>query len=336
MKRAARLTLAVIVLLVLILGGLYIFLTVSPAESCPIEAEALIGQVWAEGAKMPTRRSELAAAVLDDMVYVGGGLTFTGASKAFEVYDPAGDNWQKAAPLPVALHHFGMAAVDGRIYVSGGYKGNNLSNPSDAVWVFDPAGDNWSAAPSMPGGRAAHAMVDMDGLLYVVGGAGVGSTFIWVYDPAEESWDTLPTSLPTPREHLAAVALDGRLFVIGGRWPGRGNLATVELYDPDLGTWDRAPDMPTARGGLTAAAVGERLHVTGGEDFERSPSCTFSQHERFDPAAGHWLTLAPLPTSRHGLASAAVGERWIVFGGGTKAAAQTLVSASDLVEIFGP
>lgn len=336
MKRAARLALVAVLLLVLVLGGLYLVLAVSPAETCPPGDTVARGNGWAAGAGMPTRRSELAAAVLDGKIYVGGGLTLTGASKAFEVYDPASDRWEQAAPLPVALHHFGMAAGDGRIYVSGGYEGNNLSNPSDAVWVYDPASADWSTGPNMAAGRAAHAMVAMDGLLYVVGGVGIGSLFIWVYDPVADAWDTLPTLLPTPREHLAAAALDGKLIVIGGRWPGQGNLAIVEVYDSASGSWEQAPDMPTARGGLTAAAVGEQIHVAGGEDFDRSPDCTFAQHEIYDPSANRWLTASPLPTSRHGLASAAVGEKWYVIGGGTKAAAKTLVSASDLVEIFSP
>jgi hypothetical protein len=53
-----------------------------------------------------------------------------------------------------------------------------------------------------------------------------------VYSAPSDRWDASRKALPTAREHLAAAVVDGRLYVIGGRWGGRGNLATVEMYDP--------------------------------------------------------------------------------------------------------
>ena len=92
--------------------------------------------------------------------------------------------------------------------------------------------------------------------------------------------------------------------------------------------------MPTARGGLTAAALAGRVHVTGGEDLDSGK--TFAEHEVYDPAAGAWATAAPLPTARHGLTSQVARDRWYVIGGGTSAGAMTFVSLTDLVEVFTP
>jgi Kelch motif len=92
--------------------------------------------------------------------------------------------------------------------------------------------------------------------------------------------------------------------------------------------------MPTARGGLTAAALDGRLHVAGGEDLDTG--ATFAEHEVYDPAINRWATAAPMPTARHGLTSQAVADRWYVIGGGSRAGAMTLVSLTDLVEVFEP
>lgn len=89
--------------------------------------------------------------------------------------------------------------------------------------------------------------------------------------------------------------------------------------------------MPTPRGGLTAAAVEGRLHVTGGEDLDTSH--TFGEHEVYDPKTNSWTTLADLLTPRHGLTSQTVGGRWYVIGGGAKAGALTFVSLTDVVEV---
>jgi N-acetylneuraminic acid mutarotase len=336
MRRCVRWVLAVLGGLVLVLGALYFSLALPAPRSCPGSAPMLAGGRWSRGPEMPGGRSEIAAAALGDRIYVGGGLGLTGASRAFEAYDLASDSWQSLARLPKPMHHFALTALGERLYLSGGYEGNNLNRATDSLWIYDPATDDWSSGPAMPDARAAHAAVALDGKLYVVGGAGVGSTFVWVFDPGEQAWESLPAMLPTAREHLAAVALEGRIYVIGGRWSGAGNLGTLEVFDPATGRWSEGQPMPTPRGGLTAAALGGRIHVTGGEAFGSGPSCTFAQHEVYDPADGSWTSLEPLPTPRHGLASATAGGRWHVIGGGTKAAALTLVSASDRLEIFTP
>ncbi|MCI0394741.1 MAG: galactose oxidase [Chloroflexi bacterium] len=334
MKRLRRLLLILFLLLLLGCAGSYVLIVAPPPVACPIESPVAAGGSWSAGAAMPTGRSELVAATLDGKIYVAGGLRLTGATAAFEVYDPVADAWQKLAPLPRPLHHFGLAATGQRIYVAGGYQGNNLDTPSGDAWVYDPAQDIWTAIAAMPGRRAAHTLVALNEQLYVVGGVGDEVETIWVYDPAGGHWQQAPGQLPTPREHLAAAVSGDRIVVIGGRWSG--NLATVDSYDPASGSWASHPDMPTARGGLTAATLDGRIHVTGGENFSRRPNCTFAQHEVFDPTTNTWQATAPLPTSRHGLASAVVDGRLYVVGGGTKPAALTLVSTSRRVEIFTP
>jgi hypothetical protein len=92
--------------------------------------------------------------------------------------------------------------------------------------------------------------------------------------------------------------------------------------------------MPTPRGGLSAAALDGRIHVTGGEDLATGE--TFGAHEVYDPLSDQWTTEAALPTARHGLASGVVGGRWYVIGGGRQAGAMTILSLSDAVEVFRP
>src|SRR5262249_47099148 len=183
------------------------------------------------------------AACADGRLYVAGGIAQLAASPAFQVYDPASGSWRSLAPLPEPRHHFGMAALAGRIYVSGGYRGLPFGDPHRETWGYDIARGQWADPPHLPAGRgapppggprrAAHAMVALGDRLYLVGGVGSEPETVFVYDRKLESWSRLRTALPTPREHLAAVALEGKLYVIGGRWSGRGNLAALEIYDPE-------------------------------------------------------------------------------------------------------
>ncbi|HKY61737.1 MAG TPA: hypothetical protein VJP59_12065, partial [Gemmatimonadota bacterium] len=132
------------------------------------------------------------------------------------------------------------------------------------------------------------------------------------YDPEEDRWEPMPP-LPTPREHLAAAALGGVVYVAGGRVGSLGsNLPTLEGFDTRSLTWEELPAMPTARGGIAAAAFGGRIHVLGGE----SPTGTFDRNEAFDPELRRWLPMAPLPTPRHGLGAAVVADRLYAVAGG--------------------
>ena len=162
--------------------------------------------------------------------------------------------------------------------------------------------------------------------LYAVGGVvrGADPTSVDVYDPATNAWRSDVAPLPAPREHVAGAAFDGRVWLIAGRWAG--DLATVASYDPATDAWASAPNLPLPRGGLTAAVLDGRIHVTGGE----SVSGTFSEHEVFDPGAGTWSLWPDLPNHRHGLASGVVGNDWIVAGGGRS----PNLSVSDVVDIF--
>jgi len=85
--------------------------------------------------------------------------------------------------------------------------------------------------------------------------------------------------------------------------------------------------MPTARGGLAAAAVGGRLYAFGGEN----PG-VFATTEAFDPATNEWRRLADMPTPRHGAGAVAVGGTIYVIGGGVRAG----FGASGANEAFTP
>jgi len=81
---------------------------------------------------------------------------------------------------------------------------------------------------------------------------------------------------------------------------------------------------------VAAATLDGRVYLFGGEDL--GSSATFDETERFDPATGRWETVAPMPTSRHGLGAAVLGGSIWVVGGGPRAG----LSTSAANERFSP
>jgi N-acetylneuraminic acid mutarotase len=140
----------------------------------------------------------------------------------------------------------------------------------------------------------------IDGRIHVVAGSVSGAVNVdahEIFDPASGTWQA-GAPIPTPRDHLGVVAIDGRLLALGGRVDGDPafNLDTVEIYDPSTDSWSTGAPMPTARSGVAVTVLDGKAYVMGGETRQ----VTFDAAEAYDPAADEWQALAPLPTARHG------------------------------------
>jgi N-acetylneuraminic acid mutarotase len=177
-------------------------------------------------------------------------------------------------------------------------------------------GRRWQRLAPLPAPRAAAGVAVAAGRLYVVGGVrspGVLARVAYALDLRRLRWTSLPG--PTPREHLAAASLGGKVYAVAGRLGGIDrNLTVVESLRAGSKNWTTAPAIPQARGGTGAAVAAGRLVSIGGE----APAGTLASVFAYDPAAGRWSALADLPTPRHGLAVVAVGPRVYVIGGGPR------------------
>ena len=272
---------------------------------------ALAAAPWVAGSPLPEPRTEVAAAPLGGrIVVVGGFLASGGNSRRVDSYDPARDAWDRLPDLPVSVDHAAAASWRGRVVVVGGYGEDRA--PLRAAFLFD--GNRWRALPRPPEERAAAAAAaTADGRVWIVGGrtrSGLAQNALSL-DLRTLRWRTV--SGPRPREHLAATALGGRVYALGGRLAGYDtNLAVVESYDPARNRWSRLPDLPDARGGTGAAALAGRIVSVGGE----SPAGTNATVWTFSRGAGRWQRVPDLPTPRHGLGVVALrGRVWVIAGG---------------------
>ena len=324
-----------------LLTGLFAYcllgLTVSTVLA---QADEERGQ-WHRAAPAPIKRTEVAAATVQDNIYVVGGfeklslgnVLNLSITPSVEVYDPATDQWTTKTPMPMGLHHVGIGEVGGRLYVIGGYRqsGLNVWHPVATVYAYDPASDSWSERLPMPTARGALSVTVHEGKLYAIGGYDRSANIaaVEVYDPDQNVW-TSRAPLPTPRDHLATATVSGKVYAIGGRLNGdfHRNLSVTECYDPATDQWTRVADLPTARSGITASVVDDRIYVFGGEGGDG----TFRENEVYDPAHDVWRAMAPMPSGRHGLGSAVVrGQIHVLDGGPTPGG-----SFSDLNEAFTP
>lgn len=278
-----------------------------------VTAAGLIAGAWQTGPPLPLARTEVAGAAVRGEIYIVGGYLADGrSSRRVDVYSARTRRWRRAPDLPVAVNHAMAAAYRGRLYVLGGYSGTGQALRSAYVL----RGPRWRRLAPMPGARAAAGAAVAGARLYVVGGVfrpGGLARVAFSLDLRRLRWTTVPG--PTPREHLAAAALGGRVYAIAGRTGGiNENLTVVESFTAGARAWTRLPAVPESRGGTGAAAAGGRLVSVGGEE----PAGTIASVFAYDPGARRWERLPDLPTPRHGLAVVAIGPRVYAIAGGPR------------------
>ena len=164
--------------------------------------------------------------------------------------------------------------------------------------------------------------------VFVAGGFtadGRASDAVEAFGTADERWNRRPLPrLREPLHHSAMVANAGRLYLFGGYRADGSASSRAWFLDPDSDafSWERLPDMPTARGAHAAALVGRVVHIIGGATgFGGSVKLTRT-HEAYDVDRRTWTTLPAFPEPRDHLAAAAVGDRVFVVGGRKLSAAR--------------
>jgi N-acetylneuraminic acid mutarotase len=330
-----------------------LFVTLSWANSVHAQGK------WSKRAPFPEPSEELLGAAADDRLYVFAGLAPGWKPRALVYeYDPVSDKWRKKKPMALPSHHVALADYNGKIYAFGGFvlptSGPPAWTPIDNAWEYDPVTDDWRALAPMPSRRGAANAVVANNRIYVIGGVvpagkeasvhpsrahkSVGT--VEEYDPASNTWRER-TPMALPRNHATAAAVNGKIYVIGGRvggafiTSGSSNVDVVEEYDPANDVWGppRAK-MPSARSAIASGVFGGRIYVTGGEGQDAQRMWTFRALEAYDPATNSWSTQPSLPVSRHGLAGAVIGNHLHIVSGDVQSAGTGVHVDSEDHDVF--
>lgn len=181
----------------------------------------------------------------------------------------------------------------------------------------------WHAEPPLPTARSAHTVVALDDAIYVLGGTGPGGAPTAVDRFDGRRWGTVSQLPHGGLNAPAAVALNGRIVLIGG-FEEQTNLptASVEAYDPPTHSWASLAPLPSPRGGEAAAVLDGKIHVLGGGNSES----TLADHAVYDPAADTWEEAAPLPRSEG--SPAAVVYRGVLYALGGRS------GFSDFADVY--
>jgi N-acetylneuraminic acid mutarotase len=265
---------------------------------------------WHTAALCPLARMETQGAVVGGKLYMIGGYyetspKYTGTTRC-DVYDPVSNKWARVADMPHAVTHAGIATDGTSIWVAGGYplRSDGWQDfASTIVYQYNTQTNTWHTTMPLPQPRGAGAMVCLGRQLHFVSGVDLNrndKTDHWILNIDNPTAWTVSAPIPVPRNHLAAVALNGIIYVAGGQ-QGTNDavpVATLYAYSPAKNVWARGADMPKARSHNSGAAFvyGGRMVVAGGETFN---GLSLADVIAYDPTTNRWLTMPPLPAPRH-------------------------------------
>jgi N-acetylneuraminic acid mutarotase len=297
---------------------------------------------WQSLTAFPAPTKEINAVAAGGKIYMfaGQGNLFTPLGLVY-AYDPATKTWTKKKPMQVPAHHVAMVEYNGKIYAFGGYKkpasGEIAWEPINNSWEYDPAADIWKPLAPMPSYRGAASAAVVNGKIYVMGGGGVASgmknmpmvlgpvitpnrslTTVEEYDVASNTWRA-PTTMPTPRNHFAVAAVNGKIYAIGGRMgsafgaPGT-DTEVVEEYTPATNMWgSEKAKMSTPRASMSWGVYNGRIVVIGGDMGDARVSATFRTAEAYDPATDQWSVLPTVPQGREATTGTVVGDTFYLL-----------------------
>ena len=299
---------------------------------------------WKKAAPFPMPDEELYGTAVNGKMYVIGGWDDGKAAGINYEYDPATDKWTQKKGMPRSAHHAAIATANGKLYVIGGFvppKDTQIPTggawePIADTWEYDPAADSWKSLAPLPTKRGAAVAVEVGGKIYVIGGATTvadskdpyftffGPSLVLttneVFDPATNKWESR-RPMSVARNHAYAAAVNGKIYVIGGRTGhafilSATNTDVVEEYSPVNDMWSAPKErMPTPRSGGAWGTDGRRIYVAGGEVTTKELVGAFRAVEAYEPATNSWISLPPMPMPRHGIAGAVIGNEFHLVSG---------------------
>ena len=283
---------------------------------------------WQTKAPSPAVRFEAQGAAVNGRLYVFGGFANSAiqTTARSDVYNPATNDWDPLPNMPAGyvVTHAAVVAdeVEGQIYLAGGYLGNHPGPGTAQVWRFDTTDNTWHRFIDLPAARGAGALALLGRDLHFFGGTNgsrttdVGTHWVLSLDDATPGWDER-ASMPNARNHLAGLALGGRVYAIGGLRgddEATGNRADVHAYNPITDTWSAVAPLPSARShaSYSAFALNGRIVVAGGTGNGNVPLADVVE---YDPPTNTWVKLPALPAGRKTPVAAAINGRMVVTTG---------------------
>lgn len=242
-----------------------------------------------------------------------------------ESFDPRTGQWTFDSFMAFPLRKPPLIPLsDGRVFQVGGI-GNNFGpwDSNEKAWlnaqIYDPAVSVWTLkTPLLRSCTSSDAVLLNDGRFLVAGGCAFEGYELHrsgIVDPSTGTWSDTPPLKKSRYYHRMIRLQDSRVMVLGGThylpFIGWVAMDSVEIFDPQSGTWSEAASMKVPRSNHTCTLLADgRVLVSGG-------SRNSDAAEIFDPRTGIWTLTGPMVNGTHDRVATLLPDgRVLVVGGG--------------------
>lgn len=137
----------------------------SESETVALSNNAVGGQTCGS---MTEARSNMASAVVDDMIYVFGGTKNGIATASNEAYNTNTNTWTDKADMNITRYKHSAAVLDNNIYICGGY--DETDTAIAVISVYDTETNTWLSNIDTPNNNTKYASGIFNDELYIFGG----------------------------------------------------------------------------------------------------------------------------------------------------------------------
>jgi len=296
---------------------------------------------------LPSQRTNSAAAVLKDKIYVAAGRNYNDILSIVEAYNPATDTWSDANSLMSQREELTLDEVNGNLYAIGGNKGIFAEGGIDQMFwdkveMFDssPNISNWINKKQMLRGRKEHASGVVDGKIYILTGMSRntydecrsnGGNNVEVYDTQADNW-SIANDKVLCLVGPSSVTIGKKIYLFGGQLPNyvlsEGNTEgdklgisyEVNIYNTETNSWEKGARMPHARMRGGAGIINGKVYLIGGfggsKVWSDKPGENYNQYvDVYDPQTNTWVTMGEFYPTPIDFSYVTYNNKIYTFGG---------------------
>lgn len=241
---------------------------------------------WEKVTELLKMKMNFRGTVMNNKIYVIGGMTGKDYSSSTEIFDPQTSEWSEGKNLIEKRRFFGVVTLNNCIYACGGAGiGNSVMN---SVESFSDSQNEWRKVTPLNECRALFNVVALNGFVYAVGGWGGNKPLSTCerYCPTENKWIFMKP-MTRSRFGLGVAVLRGKIYACGGQISKDECLNSCEVYDPETNCWSSIAPMQDNRSNFALAACNGKLIAIGGYPL--------SSVEEYYSDTNQWKYLTPLP-----------------------------------------
>ncbi|XP_005101555.1 kelch-like protein 21 [Aplysia californica] len=275
--------------MMVVLGGL----PYNSSLSCSVEMYDPHKEKWFNLADLPLRVTWCSIAVLNNSIYVAGGIHEGHIISKVWKFDAMERSWHSMSPMlkPRARHT--AAIIDDKMYVLGGVRYERKMLSVETIECYNPVTNKWSAAGRTMFPRKESCVVPYNNTIVEVGGLQGEEAIVKTMDSYHIVGDTIRPSgeqfvLPENIRYAQIVVINAVFYII---WEDSCKMIALNAQKR---TYKFLPSLRHSRIHSGASVVNGKIYVTGGL-IDSKPTDLV---ECFDPVTEEWTEVTPMSEGR--------------------------------------